>query len=117
MGEGGTVSALTSKTLEKLSAAPLVVVDFWAPWCGPCKRLAPIYEEVAGEMASKYAGRVQFHKVNVDDESGMAGTYGIMSIPAVIGFSGGKPLEKFSGRSKEDLSQWIDKLALGLKLR
>lgn len=111
MGDGRAVPALTSEDLGKLSEAALIVVDFWAPWCGPCKRLAPIYEEVAGQAASDYGGRVRFYKVNVDEESAVAQRYGITSIPAVIGFSRGKPLERYSGRTKEELSRWVEKLA------
>ncbi|MGI6632789.1 MAG: thioredoxin family protein [Bacillota bacterium] len=116
MGEGGAVSELTSKALGRLSGDRLAVVDFWAPWCGPCKRLAPIYEQVALDMVSRFKGQVQFYKVNVDNESGLAETYGIMTIPTVIGFSGGKPLERFSGKTKEELAQWVEKLALQVKL-
>lgn len=116
MGEGGTVSALTSDTLQKLSGAPLAIVDFWAPWCGPCKRFAPIYEEVAVEMASRYQSRVQFYKVNVDEEPAFAQRNSVMTIPTVIGFSKGKSLDRFSGRSKEDFARWIDEMASSLGL-
>ncbi|MGI6662480.1 MAG: thioredoxin family protein [Bacillota bacterium] len=117
MGDGDAISAiseLTSSSLEKLSVAPLAIVDFWAPWCGPCRRLAPVFEEVAKEVTEKYGGRVKFFKVNVDDEGALAQRHGIMTIPTLIAFAGGKPVEKRAGGTKGDLVRWIDKLALGL---
>lgn len=114
MGEGGTISAiseLTSSSLEKLSGASLAIVDFWAPWCGPCRRLAPIFEEVANELAEKHGGRVKFFKVNVDDEGAFAQRHGIMTIPTLIAFASGEPVDRRAGGTKGDLVKWIDKLA------
>jgi thioredoxin len=110
----GTVSDLTSKTLNKLGDTKVSIVDFWASWCVPCKKLAPTYEQACVDVAAKHPGEVAFYKINVEQEPSLAEAYGVMSIPAVIGFGGGKPLDRFSGRTKEDLIKWVEKL-LGSK--
>jgi len=70
-----------------------VVVDFWADWCAPCRAIAPIVKE----MAAKYAGRVAFGKLNVDENPRTAGEYGIMGIPTLIFFKDGQPLDMVVG--------------------
>ena len=70
---------------EVLKSAIPVVVDFWAPWCGPCRSLAPITEK----LAEAYTGKVKFCKINVDENQEMARKYGVMSIPLVLFFKGG----------------------------
>lgn len=70
---------------EALESDVPVIVDFWAPWCGPCKMLTPILEELAGE----YKGKAKFAKVNVDDSPKVASQYGIISIPTVLFIKGG----------------------------
>ena len=78
---------------EKIPTAPIAMVDFWATWCGPCKMLAPVVEDLGKE----YEGRVTVGKVNVDDEQELAIRYGVMSIPTVIFFKDGKEIGRKVG--------------------
>lgn len=75
-----------------------VLVDFWAPWCGPCKAIAPILEELAKELA----GKVVIGKINVDDEGDLAGTYGVRAIPTMLLFKGGHVVETIVGMQSRD---------------
>jgi thioredoxin 1 len=82
-----------------------VLVDFWAPWCAPCRSIAPVVDELAGE----YAGRVSFAKVNVDDNPRVATEYGVRSIPTLLIFKDGKPLTQIVGlRPKAELKKQLD---------
>ena len=92
---------------EVLAAAQPVVVDFWASWCGPCRMLSPLVDELAAE----YAGRIKFGKVNVDEQPRLAMNYSVQSIPTVLFFKNGKPVDMSIGYvPKENLKQIIDKL-------
>lgn len=91
---------------EVLKVDSPVLVDFWASWCGPCRMVAPVLEEVARD----YEGKLKVVKVNVDDNSETASRYGIMSIPTMMLFKNGEPVETIVGfRKKEELSDIIDK--------
>jgi len=85
----------------------LVMVDFWAVWCGPCQMVAPIIEE----LATEYAGKVKVMKLNTDENPEVAGRYQVMSIPTILFFKNGQPVEKLVGaRPKRQFKETIDSL-------
>ena len=82
-----------------------IMVDFWAQWCGPCLAAAPILEELAKE----YTGKIDFVKVDVDSNNTLAAKYGIASIPTMLVFKGGQPVQQIVGyRSKKELKKVLD---------
>ncbi len=90
---------------EVLQSPVPVVVDFWAPWCGPCRMIAPIIDE----LAQQYGDKIKVVKVNVDDNQDLAMRYGIRGIPTVMIFKGGQAVNSLVGvRPKEDLAAAID---------
>jgi putative thioredoxin len=91
-----TTATFNLEVLEASKTIP-VVVDFWAPWCGPCRALTPIIEKVAAE----FKGRIKLVKLNSDDNPDLSQAYGVRSIPNVIGFKDGRPAAQFVGAQPE----------------
>lgn len=97
-----------SNVKEVIESGHPVVIDFWATWCGPCMRLAPIIDE----LAEQYADRVVIGKYNVDEESDLSTEYRIMSIPTILFFKNGEQVKdlRLTGATKEQLQERIEKL-------
>jgi len=105
------ISALTSDNFDKevLQATTPVLVDFWAEWCGPCKMIAPLLDELADE----YQGKVKIGKVNIDDQQALATKYGIRAIPTLLLINKGQVAEQMVGaKSKRDLKASLDRVAV-----
>jgi thioredoxin 1 len=103
----GTTKAVTdaSFTSDVLQSETPVLVDFWAEWCAPCKKVSPLLEEIAGEMGD----RVRIVKVNIDENPETARAYRIMSVPTLTVFKGGQPVQSVAGaRPKGDLVKLIE---------
>jgi thioredoxin len=104
------VDLKTSEFDGFLAQHPRVVVDLWAAWCGPCRALSPVLDELARTMA----GSVSFAKVNVDEEPALAARFGVQSIPTVLGFQNGRLVERWMGaRSRPDMEMLIRRALLG----
>ena len=98
----------TDQNFSNETAEGLVLADFWAPWCGPCKMIAPVLEELDSELSDK----VKIVKLDVDENQETAGKYGVMSVPTLILFKNGEPVDKVIGfQPKEALADLVNKHA------
>ncbi len=107
---GPNIVTLTRENFgaEVLKATSPVLVDFWAEWCGPCKMIGPILDELAEE----YSGRVKIGKVNIDQQQELATEYGVRAIPTLLLFHEGQVADQMVGlRSKRDLKASLDRVA------
>ncbi len=103
-----STASVTDSTFQKevLDSELPVLVDFWAPWCGPCRMVGPLVDE----LATQYEGQVKVVKLNTDDSPGVANQYGIRSIPTLILFKQGQPIDRVVGAvPKTTLANTIDK--------
>ncbi|MBQ7160434.1 MAG: thioredoxin [Clostridia bacterium] len=99
------ITKIENEKFDEVLSAKYALVDFSATWCGPCRMLAPVIDELSDELD----GTVEFFNADVDDNMGLAQKYGISSIPALILFKDGKPVDSMVGfRPKEDLRAFIE---------
>jgi len=99
------VQHITDDQFPATVAKGVTLVDFWAPWCGPCRMIAPILDELAGELKDK----ARIVKINVDENPQVAGQFGVMSIPTLLLFKDGKKVDqKIGGQAKPALKAFIE---------
>ena len=99
------VAHITDADFQTTVAEGVTLVDFWAPWCGPCRMIAPILDELAGELKDK----ARIVKINVDENPLVAGQFGVMSIPTLLLFKDGKKVDqKIGGQAKPQLKAFIE---------
>jgi thioredoxin 1 len=100
------ISNVTDQTFNTETSEGVVLADFWAPWCGPCKMIAPVLEELDSEMGDK----VKIVKLDVDENQETAGKYGVMSIPTLLVFKNGEVVDKVVGfQPKDALAELLTK--------
>ncbi|WP_312096218.1 thioredoxin [Niallia sp.] len=98
------ITHATDQTFQEETGSGVVLVDFWAPWCGPCKMIAPVLEELDGEIGDS----VKIVKVDVDENQGSASKFGVMSIPTLLVLKDGEVVDKVVGfQPKEALSELL----------
>ncbi|SFS72976.1 thioredoxin [Marininema halotolerans] len=98
------IANITDQNFKDEVGTGTVLVDFWAPWCGPCKMVAPVLEEIDQEVGDQ----LKIAKVNVDDNPDSAGRFGVMSIPTLMVFKNGEMVDKLMGfQPKEQLLEWL----------
>jgi thioredoxin len=100
----GTVAYVSSNDFNEFTKSGVVIVDFFADWCGPCKKLKPIFSQ----LAQSYKGRAKFAKVNIDHSGSIAKKYKVTRIPTVILLKDGKEIKRHGPGSKQDFIYWID---------
>jgi len=110
MAEGKNLINVTDESFKKevLDSEIPTFVDFWASWCGPCRMVGPVFEELSNE----YAGKVKFAKVNVDENPKTPSTYGVRGIPTLIMFNGGKAVDQVVGAVPKGQLDGVVKKAL-----